>query len=139
MGCIDVSISSNGGGVTPSPPPAPAPATTTTTSTSSQPASQCTAVLVDGESFSATDEKCDAVCALLPAGQWPCSASGPCNSVETPTTTTPTPKPTATPTAAPTASSGGSSMCGTCQGCLWTAHSACYKDWTKATCDRYDG
>eukprot|EP00929_Paragymnodinium_shiwhaense_P043807 TRINITY_DN224_c0_g1_i4.p1 TRINITY_DN224_c0_g1~~TRINITY_DN224_c0_g1_i4.p1 ORF type:complete len:402 (-),score=76.78 TRINITY_DN224_c0_g1_i4:2-1147(-) len=143
--CADVSIvaGGGGGGGGVAPPTTASPSTTTmmppvstsTVAPTSAP-SACTAVPVDGKLYGATDMKCNEACAVLPDGLWPCSADGPCRCDTPPATPSPTPVSTPAPTPPTT---GGGAQCGGCAGCLWTAHSACYSDWTKDICDRYDG
>eukprot|EP00929_Paragymnodinium_shiwhaense_P099144 TRINITY_DN606_c0_g4_i1.p1 TRINITY_DN606_c0_g4~~TRINITY_DN606_c0_g4_i1.p1 ORF type:complete len:414 (-),score=45.09 TRINITY_DN606_c0_g4_i1:341-1582(-) len=143
--CVDISIeaSSGGGGGGNVPAPTTMPMTTTSSSmpmppvTTAMPpsttqAAECMAVSAYGKKYGATDDRCEKVCAQVPAGVWPCKSGGPCSSgcyqsaapspgttmqpYMPPTTTraptpaptrAPTRAPTQAPTQAPTAASGG--------------------------------
>eukprot|EP00929_Paragymnodinium_shiwhaense_P093330 TRINITY_DN5347_c0_g3_i1.p1 TRINITY_DN5347_c0_g3~~TRINITY_DN5347_c0_g3_i1.p1 ORF type:complete len:416 (-),score=51.67 TRINITY_DN5347_c0_g3_i1:307-1482(-) len=148
--CVDVSIQGGGGAsTTPSSTTVPAttssflPVTTSTTTrteevpttpaTTSMP-SRCVAVPVDGEALGATDENCNAACALLAEGQWPCTMDGPCKCDASASTTTP-----AAITMTTTATSG-TGACGECTGpnaCVWT-DGKCYPV-AKDACQSTDG
>ena len=81
-----------------------------------------------------------------PEGFWNCAdieiysndgtSSPTVDNTEAPTTSQ-TPAPT-TATAAPSSSESEVS-CGDCSGCLWIEPNACYGDWDRETCERYDG
>ena len=87
-----------------------------------------------------------------PEGFWNCadiaisedggSTSSPTTETTEAPTTLQTDAPTsgsAAPTPLPTDDSDNSGLCSNCNGCLWIEPNACYRDWNRETCERYDG
>lgn len=93
--CADIKVLGNGGPIT-TRRTTQAPATTTTaavttvappSATTTMPSSSACTVVNGAAEYGATSARCNAVCQLLPAGQWPCGPGHACDCTSMGTTT----------------------------------------------------